>query len=125
MIQTLRHDIPAPLLKVTSAADAYVKRLTGLLEGRPGVEQAHVVAPELNGPAMLCIHFDFEIGSLSRIQELAHASGADIGNRFGNAIWQVDGMTHQRRARTDVLDEDVQRSAHPTRQGCADGRDAG
>ncbi|AJR26708.1 MULTISPECIES: heavy metal translocating P-type ATPase [Sphingobium] len=100
MIEKLRLDIPVLLPDVTNAADACVKRLVGSLEGRPGVEQAHVVAPEADAPAMLCIHFDPEVVSLSRIRELAHASGAEIGDRFGHAIWQVDGMTHQRRART-------------------------
>ncbi|WP_255245780.1 heavy metal translocating P-type ATPase [Sphingobium sp. D43FB] len=100
MIEKLRLDIPVLLPEVTDAADACVTRLVGSLEGRAGVEQAHVVAAAAVAPATLCVHFDPEVVTLSRIRELAHAAGAEIADRFGHAIWQVDGITHQRRART-------------------------
>ena len=100
MIEKLRLDIPVLLPDVPDAADACVTRLVGLLQGRPGVEQVHVVAANAEAPAMLCVHFDPQVVTLSRIRELAHAAGADIADRFGHAIWQVDGVSHQRRART-------------------------
>ncbi len=100
MIEKLRLDIPLLLPEVTDAADACVARLIGSLEGRAGVEQAHVVAATADAPATLCIHFDPELVTLSRIRELARASGAEIADRFGHAIWRVDGITHQRGART-------------------------
>src|SRR3546814_10158930 len=49
---------------------------------------------------ILWVHFDPEVVTPERIRELAHAEGAEIADRFGHAIWQVDGITHQRRART-------------------------
>lgn len=100
MIEKLRLDIPVLLPEVTDAADACVARLVGSLEGRAGIEQAHVVAAAAAAPATLCVHFDPEVVALSRIRELAHAAGAEIADRFGHVIWQVDGITHQRRART-------------------------
>lgn len=93
MIQKLRLDIPLLLPDVTADADAdaCVTRLVGSLESRPGIEQAHVVAAEVGAPATLCVHFDPQVVTLSRIRELARASGAEIADRFGHAIWQVDG----------------------------------
>ena len=100
MIEKLRLDIPVLLPDVTDAADTCVTRLIGSLQGRPGVEEAHVVAANADAPALLCVHFDPQVVTLSRIRELARAAGADIADRFGHAIWKVHGITHQRRART-------------------------
>jgi len=99
VIEKLRLDIPILLPDVTDANDACVKRLISLLEARPGIEQAHIGIVEASEPASLCIHFDPEQVTLSRIRDLAHAAGAEIGERFGHVIWQVGGITHQRRAR--------------------------
>ncbi|MFX5983822.1 hypothetical protein ABTE79_19305, partial [Acinetobacter baumannii] len=58
MIEKLRLDIPVLLPEVTDAADTCVTRLVGSLKGRPGIEEAHVVAAGADAPAMLCVHFD-------------------------------------------------------------------
>ena len=100
MIQKLRLDIPVLLPEISDAADACVARLIGSLEGRAGVDEVHVLQRGVGQPAELCIHFDPDAISLQRIRELAKASGVEISQRFGHIVWQVDGVTHQRRART-------------------------
>ena len=100
MIEKLRLEIPILLPDVTDAADACVGRLVAALKDRPGVEQAHVVAADAASPATLCVHFDPQVVTLARIRELAHASGAEIADRYGHILWEVDGIGHARRART-------------------------
>jgi len=100
MTQKLQLDIPLILPKITDASDACVGRLTTELAARPGVEQAHVVMPDGDGPALLCIHYNPETVSLTRIREIAQAAGAAITERFGHLLWEVEGITYQRRART-------------------------
>lgn len=100
MIEKLRIEIPILLPDVTDAADACVGRLVAALKDRPGVEQAHVVAADAASPATLCVHFDPQVMTLARIRELAHASGAEIADRYGHILWEVDGIGHARRART-------------------------
>ena len=92
-------DIPILLPGVPDADDACVARLTSEIHGREGVEEVHVVAG-LGEPAQLCIHYDPEIIPLPRIRELVASAGARISERFGHVLWQVDGIGHQRRART-------------------------
>src|SRR5699024_1560475 len=48
----------------------------------------------------LCIHYDPDTLPLVRIRELVEAAGARITEQFGHLVWNIEGITHQRRART-------------------------
>jgi Cd2+/Zn2+-exporting ATPase len=100
MTQKLKLDIPLVLPEVADAADACVGRLTAALTARPGVEEAHVVPADGSTPPVLCIHYDPETVSLVRVREIALSAGAAITERFGHLVWTVEGIGHQRRART-------------------------
>ncbi|PHK94655.1 heavy metal translocating P-type ATPase [Pseudoroseomonas rhizosphaerae] len=93
-------DIPVLLPEVPDAADACVGRLVSTLSAKPGVERAHVLAADGDTPAKLCIHFDGEALPLSRVRDMVRAAGAEISGRYGHATWQVEGIGHERRART-------------------------
>ena len=100
MTRTLQLDIPLLLPDVADASDGCIRRLIADLDGRPGIEQAHVVSAAGDAPARLCIHYDPDILSLPRIREIVQAAGAAITERFGHVLWSVEGIAHQRRART-------------------------
>ncbi|MHA3795594.1 heavy metal translocating P-type ATPase [Sphingomonas sp. YL-JM2C] len=100
MTQKLRLDIPLILPDIADASDACVGRLTSALSERAGVEEAHVVAAKGGAPAFLCIHFDPEAVSLNQIRHVAQSTGAAISERYGHVVWPVEGIGHQRRART-------------------------
>lgn len=100
MTKTLQLDIPLLLPDVADASDACVGRLIADLDGRSGIEQAHVVPARDDAPAQLCIHYDPDALPLPRIREIVQATGAAITERFGHVLWPVEGIGHQRRART-------------------------
>jgi Cd2+/Zn2+-exporting ATPase len=100
MTQKLKLEIPLVLPEVGDASDACVGRLTADLTARPGVEEAHVVPAAGDTPPMLCIHYDPDAIPLAKVREIALAAGAQITERFGHLLWMVDGIGHQRRART-------------------------
>ncbi|MDE0877075.1 MAG: heavy metal translocating P-type ATPase, partial [Sphingomonas bacterium] len=100
MTEKLELDIPVLLPEVPDAADACVGRLVSTLSAKPGVERAHVLAADGDTPAKLCIHFDGEALPLSRVRDMVRAAGAEISGRYGHATWQVEGISHERRART-------------------------
>jgi Cd2+/Zn2+-exporting ATPase len=64
------------------------------------VERAHVICLDGDRPTALCIHFDAAKLPLPRLREMVRAAGAEITERYGHAIWQVTGISHERRART-------------------------
>ncbi|QEZ48747.1 heavy metal translocating P-type ATPase [Cupriavidus oxalaticus] len=99
MTEKLRMDIPILLPDIVDAADACVARLMGELYGRDGVEDVHVRPAAAREPAQLCVHYDPAVVPLARIRELALSAGARITARFGHVLWQVEGVTHERRAR--------------------------
>ncbi|WP_295559517.1 heavy metal translocating P-type ATPase [uncultured Hyphomicrobium sp.] len=98
MTTTLKLDIPVLLPEIADTSDACVGRLVAELEGRSGIEKVHVVTGAGKANAELCVHFDPDLLTLSRVREIVEAAGATISERFGHAIWQVDGIGHQRRA---------------------------
>ena len=100
MTDKLELDIPVLLPEVPDAADACVGRLVSTLSAKPGVDRAHVVAAEGAAPAKLCVHFDPATLPMPRVREMVRAAGAEIGERYGHAVWQVTGINHERRART-------------------------
>lgn len=100
MSQKLRIDLPLLLPDVPSTADACVDRLIKSLRDRRGVDYVHIKQAEESRPPQLCIHYDPQELSLSRIRELTAAAGAEISSNFGHKKWQLDGVSHQRRAKT-------------------------
>ncbi len=100
MTEKLRIDLQILLPHVPGEADACVRRLVEDLEGRPGIEQVHVRPASGDAPAQVCIHYDQDALPLARIREVVEAAGAAISERYGHASWNVDGIVHQRRART-------------------------
>ena len=100
MTEKLELDIPVLLPEVPDVADACVGRLVSTLSAKPGVERAHVLPADGDTPAKLCIHFDGAALPLPRVREMVRAAGAEISGRYGHATWQVEGIGHERRART-------------------------
>ncbi len=100
MTEKLKLDIPIVLPGVADAADGCVARLMSSLAGRPGVETVHVVEAGGDVPAQLCVHYDPARLSLLRIREVVTAAGAEITSRYGHALWKVNGVGYQRKART-------------------------
>jgi len=100
MTEKLRLDIPLVLPDLPHAGDACVDRLLATLGGRPGVDHVHVGPASDGGAAQLCIHFDAAMLPLPRLREIAGAAGAELSERYGHALWQVRGISHERRART-------------------------
>jgi Zn2+/Cd2+-exporting ATPase len=97
---TLELDIPLLLPEAPDAADTCTARLLAELTGREGVTWVHVLGADGDQPAKLCIHYDPDALSLSRIKEIAEAAGAQVTARFGHVHWQLAGITSARRART-------------------------
>ena len=89
MAEKLELDLSLVLPEIPDERDACVGRLTNLLQAE-GLEKVHLVHE--NGGARLCLHYDPQRFSVSRVRELAQAAGAKIGNRFRHESLRIDGM---------------------------------
>jgi len=98
--QRLKLDLGILLPDAPGEADACVGRLINDLNGRAGIGQAHVVPAYGEHPAQLCIHYDPTVASLARVREIAESAGAELTQRFGHVLWDVEGLQDERRART-------------------------
>lgn len=99
MTEKLRIDVLVVLPTVPDEADVCVKHLIAELQGRDGVEDVHIKPGVSDQSAQLCIHYDQTKLSFGRVRELTLSVGARITDRFGHVMWQVDGITHERKAR--------------------------
>ncbi|HMB92410.1 MAG TPA: heavy metal translocating P-type ATPase [Rhodothermales bacterium] len=100
MADKLQLDIAVLLPDVPDARDACVQRLTNRLQAEEGVEQVHLIEAQNGEAAKFCIHYDPDLLALPRIRHIAKLQGAHLTDRFGHVVWEVDGLRHQRRART-------------------------
>ncbi len=79
MTQKLQLDLPL-LLPDIAAGDDCVTMLTDELRHTRGISQAHIVRED--GEAQLCLHYDPDLVSLSKIERLARDAGARITRHY-------------------------------------------
>ena len=89
MAEKIELDLPLILPGIPSERDACVARLIALLQAA-GLEKVHLVRED--DSARLCLHYDPQRFSVSRVRELAQTAGARIGNRFHHESLRIDGM---------------------------------
>lgn len=89
MAEKLALDLPVVLPDTPDERDACVGRLIRLLQAE-GMEKVHLVHED--GSSRLCLHYNPQRFSVSRVRELAQATGARIGNRFHHEFLRIEGM---------------------------------
>ena len=89
MSEKLKLDLSLILPDIPDERDACVGRLSELLQAE-GVEQVHVIHEE--GCASLCLYYDPQRFSVSRVRELVQAVGAKIGTRYRHDSLRIDGV---------------------------------
>ena len=93
----LKLEIPLLLPDAAEAEDRCVYRLVEAIQVREGVAAVHV---DRSSPtARLCIHYDPQVISVHRVQELARLAGAELTGRYGHLLLSVTPL-HARAART-------------------------
>jgi len=87
--EKLQLELSVVLPDVADERDACVGLLTRLLQAE-GLEKVHLARED--GSARLCLHYDPQRFSVSRVRELAQAAGAKISNRYRHESLRIDGM---------------------------------
>lgn len=107
MSETVQLDLSVLLPEVTEADDNCVDRLAEGVGELSGVERVHVTDAEGDSPPKLCIHFDRGRIALADVQRVALREGARLTGEVGHLLLTVEGIGHERRART--VSETLQR----------------
>lgn len=98
-MKKLQIEIPLILPEVPDEKDQCVQKLIQQLQGRDGLEEVHVADKTGNAVPKLCFHYNPEMISIDRIQQLAKQAGAGITQKFGHKLIEVNGIRHTRHAR--------------------------
>ncbi|WP_431273232.1 heavy metal translocating P-type ATPase [Variovorax ureilyticus] len=94
----LRLDLPLILPDVHEVDDRCVHRLIDALKGRPGVAEAHIVPDDSQAP-QLCVHYDPNVISLTRVREIVESVGAQLSDRYSHLSIRADRALDVRAAR--------------------------
>ncbi len=98
-MKKLQIKIPLILPEVPDEKDQCVNKLIQKLQDKDGLEKVHVADETDNGVPQLCFHYDPELISIDRIQKMAEKTGAEITEKFGHKLIEVEGIRHTRHAR--------------------------
>lgn len=98
-MKKLQIKIPLLLPEVPDEKDQCVEKLIERLKNKQGLEKVHIADETDNGVPQLCFHYDPELISIDRIQSLAEQTGAEINEKFGHKLIEVEGIRHTRHAR--------------------------
>lgn len=98
MHRKIQIELPILLPEVPDEHDNCVHRLIALLKERSGIEQVHVRQKDHGRPADLCIHYEPDVISLRRVQEISRQCGATVTERYLHLDQKVDGIRSQRHA---------------------------
>jgi len=85
----VRIDLPVLLPDLPDDRDACAERLVALVQSHPGVEKVHVDRDDEHGTsatAVLCMHYDPALVSMSEVERLARRAGAEVTQRFGHIV---------------------------------------
>ena len=97
--QKVKLEVPLLLPDVPDVKDRCVATLIETLSARDGITEAHVV-DDATGMPKLCVHYDPDVITLSRVRELAQSTGAELTDRIGHLVAWHEETFHARAARS-------------------------
>jgi Cd2+/Zn2+-exporting ATPase len=98
-MQKTRINLDIILPEVADERDECVDRIVGSLQDKRGIEKVHVVPQNGHGKAQLCFHYNPQVISISKIEQMARKAGADITGQYGHLLVEINGVQHPREAR--------------------------
>ena len=98
-MQKTRINLDIILPEVSDERDECVDRIVGSLQDKRGIEKVHVVPQNGHGKAQLCFHYNPQVISISKIEQMARKAGADITGQYGHLLVEINGVQHPREAR--------------------------
>lgn len=98
MTDKLTTELQVLLPSIADEDDGCVKRLLSQIGTIDGVRKVHV--KDGTDGLEVCVHFAPEIVAIEKLRKMVASMGAAISERYGHVLWTVDGVTHQRKART-------------------------
>jgi len=98
-MKKLEIKIPVILPGVPDEKDACVQRLIEQLQFRKGLKKVHVADENSDGIPRLCFHYNPDVISIERVEQLAGQTGAVIAGKYGHRLIEAKGIRHTRHAR--------------------------
>ncbi|MCA9450148.1 MAG: heavy metal translocating P-type ATPase, partial [Candidatus Omnitrophica bacterium] len=99
LVKKTEIELEFALPNIPDARDSCVSRLIDLIEAKEGIDAAHLLTADENGPDRICIHFDKEKIGVGAVKEFARRTGMELDKRYGHWLVKADPM-HGRQARS-------------------------
>jgi Cd2+/Zn2+-exporting ATPase len=98
-MQKTRINLDIILPEIPDERDQCVNRIIDSLQNKKGIEKVHVVPQNGHHKAQLCFHYNPQIISIIKVEELARKAGAAITDHYGHLLVEIGGVQHPRHAR--------------------------
>ncbi|MBD3748588.1 MAG: heavy metal translocating P-type ATPase [Sphingobacteriales bacterium] len=98
-MKKIKIDLQLLLPEIPNERDACVERLISSMEKQKGVEKAHLVPGNEKKETQLCFHYNPNIISIERVEQLVKEAGAKITSQYSHLLLNVEGIRHPRHAR--------------------------
>lgn len=80
------------LPEIPDERDACAQRMISAMQKQKGVEKAHLIPGSEDNKAKLCFHYDPDIISLARVEQLAKETGANITEQYSHLLIEVESI---------------------------------
>lgn len=80
------------LPEIPDERDACVQRINSIMQKHKGIEQAHLIPGKEDGKAKLCFHFNPDVITIERVEQLAKEAGAKITEQFSHLLIEVESI---------------------------------
>ncbi|RYZ24067.1 MAG: heavy metal translocating P-type ATPase [Chitinophagaceae bacterium] len=98
-MEKTRINLDIVLPEIPDERDECVARIIRVLESKRGIARVHVVPAAAGQKAQLCFHYDPAAISVSKVEQLAKISGAELTEQYGHVLIETSGVRHPRHAR--------------------------
>jgi len=104
-MEKTRINLDILLPEVPDERDECVQRIISELQFRRGIDKVHVVPHAEGAKAQLCFHYDPQVVSVNKVEQLAKEAGASIAAHYGHLLVETSGIRQPRHAR--VVEESL------------------
>ncbi|MFV1990227.1 MAG: heavy metal translocating P-type ATPase [Acidimicrobiales bacterium] len=97
-MDTLQLDLDVVLPHAHDARDRCVEDLVNALGRVDGVDSVHVLDPDDDSHAQVCLHLQPGAVSVARLEDRVRATGAELDRRYGHLVVEAESVRHASRA---------------------------
>lgn len=113
VVEKVQINLDILLPEIPDERDACVQRIISVMQKNKGVENAHLIPGKEGNKVKLCFHYDPDIVSMERVEQLAKEAGAKMTEQYSHLLIEVESIR-------EMMEADVRENQLRKLPGIAD-----